>query len=128
MKTIPLKRRSEMSLDPYYKSCARQEARHDHDCEGRITWEHAIVHAGSKVQESWALVPLCEWAHSVNSCQDGGGLDKEVNVWLAINRATDDQLRQVSKVINYIRMREFLNKKYGKPAPFVPRESLAIAY
>ena len=124
--SIPLKQRSEMAFDPYYKVCARQEALHDHTCEGRITWEHALIYAGKKVQEPWAIVPLCEWAHSVNSCQDGGGLDKEINVWLALNRAPIAALQQMSKAIDYFRLRKVLNAKYGVPAPRTPAEALAL--
>lgn len=120
MTTIPLKQRSEMALDPYYKVCARKHSLNDHECVGRITWEHAIIYAGKKVQAVWAIVPLCEWAHSVNSCQDGGGLNKEINVWLALNRAPIAELAAMSKAIDYIRLRVVLNAKYGIPAPFVP--------
>ena len=40
-------------------------------------------------------------------------LNKEINVWIALNRATDEELKKYSKAIDYIRMREVLNKKYG---------------
>lgn len=126
---IPLKQRKDMALDPYYRVCARQEALHDHECKGRITWEHALTHAGKKVQARWAIIPLCEWAHSVNRCQDGGGLNKGINVWLALNRATNADLVQISKAIDYVRMRAVLDAKYGVPALVQPAErDLAIAY
>ena len=117
MTTIPLKQRNEMAFDLYYKTCARQDALHDHVCHGRITWEHAIIHAGRKLQKRWAIVPLCEWAHSVNSCQDGGGLEKQINVWLALNRACDEELVEISKAVDYLRLRSYLNDKYGVPNP-----------
>lgn len=110
---IPLKQRAEMSKDPFYHVCARKEALKDHTCQGRITWEHALIYAGKKIQDSWAIIGLCEWAHSVNNHQDGPGLNKEINVWIALNRASDDELRKVSKAVNYIRLRSVLNEKYG---------------
>ena len=127
MTTIPLKQRKEMALDPYYRVCARQEALHDHECDGKITWEHALIYAGKKVQSSWSIIPLCEWAHSVNRHQDGPGLNKEINVWIALNRATDEEVIQVSKAIDYIRMRAVLNGKYGVPALVVSAPALGIA-
>ncbi len=110
---IPLKQRKEMAAEPYYKICARNEALHDHECSGRITWEHAIIYAGKKVQKRWAIIPLCEWAHSVNNHQDGGGMVKKINVWIALNRATDAELKELSKVMNYLEMRSKLNQEYG---------------
>lgn len=116
MRTIPAKLKKEILLNPYYKVCARK----DSDCDGRITWEHAIIFAGRQVNEMWAIIPLCTYHHSVDLHQDGPGLNKEINVWIALNRATDDQLREVSKVIQYIRERNRLNSIYGTPTPFIP--------
>lgn len=96
--------------DPYYKICARSE---DGGCDGRITIEHAIIYAGRQLDELWSLIPLCEWHHAVNKHQDGGQLDKDRNIQIALNRATDVQLRAISKAIDYIALRNRLNKLYG---------------
>ena len=77
-----------------------------------MTWEHAIIYAGRQLDEAWAIVILCEYHHAVNNFQDGGDLQKEKNVWLAINQATDEELRAVSKSIDYIVLKERLNDKY----------------
>jgi hypothetical protein len=61
------------------------------------------------VQKKFAIVPLCWWAHS------GPGLVKEINVWIAVNRATEEELAALSKVVNYERMKKYLNEKYGAP-------------
>lgn len=100
-----------MAADPFYKICAR---RCDGGCSGRITWEHAIIYAGRQLNEKWAIIPLCEYHHSIDSYQDGGDLQKEKNVWIALNRANDDELRAVSKAVNYLVLRERLNEKYGR--------------
>lgn len=89
--------------------CARH---HEGTCAGNNTWEHAIIHAGKQLDEAWAIVILCEYHHAVNMYQDGGDLDKQKNVYYALNQATDDELRKVSKAINYIQLRERLNKIY----------------
>lgn len=109
---IPKKQRKEMSVDPEYSSCALA-GYFNHECEGRITWEHAIIFAGKSYQAKWAILPLCAKAHAVDFFQDAGTMKKEVNIWIAVNRATDDELRAVSKAINYISYRERLNQKYG---------------
>lgn len=82
-------------------------------CGGRITWEHAIIYAGRQVNEVWAIIKICECHHGVNTYQDGGNFNKELNVWVALNRATDDELRAISKSVDYLALRERLNKKYG---------------
>ncbi len=83
-------------------------------CGGRITWEHAIIYAGKQVDEVWAIIKLCERHHAVNTYQDMGDLNKAKNVWIALNRATDDELKAISKAVDWIRQREYLNRIYGK--------------
>jgi len=88
-------------------------ARHlEGTCMGGNTWEHAIIHAGRQLDEAWAIVILCEYHHAVNQYQDGGDLQKELNVFYALNQATDEELKRVSKAINYLELRTRLNKKY----------------
>ena len=99
-----------IDTDPFYKKCARG----NHECSGRITMEHALIYAGRQVDEVWAIVPICEFHHAVGPFQDGGDLQKEVNVWIALNRATDSELMLYSKAVNYVRERERLTEKYGE--------------
>lgn len=81
--------KSEIASHPLSGLCLRRLALKDHECQGRITWEHAIYHKGARVNEVWAIVELCAWAHSVDQFQDGGGMDKRINEWLALSRITD---------------------------------------
>jgi hypothetical protein len=111
MRPIPQQLKNEMENDLYYKKCSRKG---DGYCDGRITWEHCLIYAGRQINEKWAIIPLCEFHHAVNTYQDGKGLDKQKNVWIALNRATDNQLKEYSKVIDYIKMRNRLNKIYGE--------------
>jgi hypothetical protein len=103
MRKIPEKLRAEMSVDPYYKICARE----DEECSGRITWEHSIIFAGKQLNEKWAILPLCEYHHLY------GGLNKEMNEYIALNRATDEELRSISKAVDYLHKRNYLNSKYN---------------
>jgi hypothetical protein len=109
MRPISPKLKEEMERDPYYKKCARIQ---DGGCGGRITWEHALIFAGRQINAKWAIIPLCEYHHAVGAYQDRGNLLKEKNVWIALNRATDEELIAVSKAINYRNMRERLNRIY----------------
>lgn len=111
-KVINKKVRASMAEDPFYSTCALT-GYFDHTCEGRITWEHAIIYASCKVQEPWSIIPLCEKGHAVDHFQDAGTMNKEYNVWVALNRASVEELRAVSKAVNYLRWRNILNEKYG---------------
>lgn len=113
MRTIPQKLKKEILSDPYYRNCAREGG----DCDGRITWEHAIIYAGRQLNEKWAIIPLCTFHHAVDRHQDGGDLNKEFNVLIALNRATEAELLSVGKVVNYVRMRSMLNLKYPQKVP-----------
>ena len=115
MRPIPPKLRANMQADPFYKKCARRVLLDDHVCEPNplnrqlIEWEHAITYKGKQLNEKWAIVPICYLAHR------GGLLVKEINVWIALNRATDEELQRISRATDYIRERERLNAKYGVP-------------
>lgn len=114
-KPIPPKMREEMDRDPAMHICMRNELLHDHVCQANpvtdrmIEWEHAMYFAGSKINEKWAIIAICWLVH------EGGKMNKEINRWIALNRATDDELRAKSKTTPYLNMREHLNKIYGEP-------------
>lgn len=116
MTTIPTSLRRDMETDPRYLRCDLQNLLVNliGYCDGRITREHAIYYANKKVQEKWAIPPICAKHHGVDQYQDNGTASKEIRVWVALNRATDEELRSVSKVVNYFRERGRLNMKYGK--------------
>ncbi len=103
-----------MAADPYYHSCARNGILHDHVCRPDplrpsklIEWEHAIKFRGRELQKKWAIIPICYHVHR------GDGLNKEINVWIALNRATDEELKEISLSENMIEKRNRLNEKYG---------------
>ena len=77
--------------------CERQEIFHDHKCQGHSTMEHAFIYAGKQIPDKWAVIRICEWAHSVNRFQNGGGLDKEKNQYIALSHATEEDLKKYPK-------------------------------
>lgn len=113
MNNIPSKLRKQLAVDPYYYTCARAGI-DGHECHGRITWEHVIIYGGKQIQARWAILPLCAWAHAVDEFQDCGDLNKEVNTWIALNRATNQELQDISKAINYFHRLDYLNSIYGE--------------
>lgn len=101
-----------MAEDPIYQTCLRQTVFHDHECRpdpltGKlIDWEHALYYAGSQLQERWAIVPLCWWAHR------GPGLNKKINEVIALNRATGAELKKYERA-GFFAQRSRLNKSFG---------------
>ncbi len=114
-KPIPLKMREQMSQDPAMKVCMRKILLNDHECEADpltgklLDWEHALTFAGSKINKPFAIISICYLVHR------GGKLNKEINRWISLNRATDQELRDISKAVPYLNERERLNRIYGKP-------------
>ena len=86
---IPYAVRSKILADPYYKVCARKS---DGGCQGRITWEHAIMYAGKRVQEVWCILPLCVEHHL------GSSLNKALNIKLAMSRATEEDRKKYPRL------------------------------
>lgn len=117
--------RADIEKDTEYRRCGLQGLLKDiiSPCEGRVTREHALIHAGKKIQEKWAIIPCCAAHHGVDGFQDAPTeVHKEIRVWVALNRATDDDLRRHSKAINYLHMRTYLNEKYGiYISPIIPK-------
>ncbi len=123
MKAIPPKLKADFLADPAYKTCMLY-GHHGHTCEGRITFEHTLIFAGKQLQTKYAIIALCAKGHEVDNFQDAGTMVKDMNVWIALNRANDYDLMLISKAIDYKRMRDNLNTKYGPweqrfPTPFV---------
>lgn len=83
------------------------------NCRGRMTKEHAIIYASRQLQEEWAILDICAYHHSVDEFQDGPGLDKERNLWIALNRAPEERLINLSKGVDQVVLRNRLNEKYG---------------
>ena len=124
--TIPLFMRKEMEQDTFYSTCALY-GQHNHVCGGSITWEHALRYAGKSIQEPWAIVPLCERGHAVNNYQDAGTMIKELNQWVAFNRATDNDLAHYPKATpSFPFEKARLNKKYGVYDRKVPQTPLRV--
>ena len=83
------------------------------NCAGRLTKEHALYYAGKQLQDEWAILDICAYHHGVDGFQDRGDLNKEKHIWIALNRAPEARLVELSKGENKIALRDRLNLKYG---------------
>lgn len=110
MRPISPSIKNELENDPRMSKCARAD---EGGCDGRITWEHALIYAGRQMDEAWAILGICSYHHAVNQHQDGGGMNKEKHEWLALRQAPEGRLQAMSKAINYEQKLKYLNSKYG---------------
>ena len=106
MRPIPIKLREDMASDPYYKRCCITGRTSE-----KIDFHHKLIFGGRQVNEKFCILPLAKSVH------DKIVEYKEKCDWIMLNRATDEELARYSKAIDYKRMREVLNKKYGTYNP-----------
>ena len=82
--------------------CARKS---EGDCSGRLTIEHAF---GRVNEQAWTCIILC-WQHHLVD------LNKDLNRHLALQQATEDDLKKYSKCWKeYVQMKKHLEDKYGE--------------
>lgn len=106
MSRIPEPVKIELEKEP--SICARQSSK----CAGSITWEHAMIYQNRSVQEQWAIIKLCQYHHGLGKWHNnGGGLDKEYNKYLALKRATDEDLDRYPKS-GWKQSKKYLMNKY----------------
>src|SRR3990172_48879 len=99
MRPIPPKLRKQIADDPFMARCIHE------GCGGKPEWEHALIYGGKQVNEAWAIVPACEFHHR------GAGLDKEYNQFIALMRASYNDLNKYPKS-DWIALRQYLKTKY----------------
>ena len=92
--------------------CQRKAVFNDHNCQGRITIEHVWTNSGKQIDKAWAMILLCEYAHSVGKYQFIGILDKNKNRYISLLQATKKDLDEFPR-IKWSTIRRYLEKKYG---------------
>lgn len=108
MRPIPQNLRKEMSNDPFYKQCCLGP--YLGNCEGVIQWHHHLTFGGPQLSMKWAILPVCQFHHD----QARNTFINERLLWIALNRASSEEIKAVSKAIPYQNRLEWLNKIYGK--------------
>lgn len=107
---IPLPVRRELSKDNFMETCVHQAFfKKPTPCAGRIEFEHAMSGMGRNIQKKWSILPVCTFHHR------GAGLIKGFNVYIALSRASDEELKLHSKAENLIQ------RRIGYKIEFAPR-------
>jgi len=91
--------------------CERAALLHDHTCQGRSTMEHVLIYQGRQVDQKFAIIRLCEYAHSVGPYAFTGILNKRINEWIALRSATDEELALFPRS-DWAQRKKFLIQKY----------------
>ena len=99
-KPIPAKMREELAQDPFMSRCCITLG----DCEGRIQWHHNLIFASKRVNEYWAILPVCEKHHREESSH------KKFLNYVMCSRAPIDDLIKYSKVIDYVAIKHAPHK------------------
>jgi hypothetical protein len=101
---IPEDVQNELSESPRMKICCVANEK----CAGRIEWHHAMTFQSRRIQKAFAIVGICAYHH----LHEAGCADRILRVCL--NLATDEELEEISKAIDYKAMRDRLNLQYAK--------------
>ena len=105
-KPIPQELRDSMSMKPFYKKCCIA----NDNCFGRIEWHHHKTHKGTRLNKEWCILPVCQHHHGRANIRN----TRERMDWVALNRASDQELKEISQAEDYIKTREMLNRIYGE--------------
>ena len=95
---IPEAMRESLSQEKFMKTCCLASE----ECQGRIQWHHNLVYASKRINEPWAILPLCEFHHRVESTFKG-----KLNR-IMVERASEEQLAPYCKSTNYILLKRSL--------------------
>ena len=102
---IKLKIREQLDQNPFMHKCCIA----DGYCKGRIEWQHHLKWKGQRSDEPEHILPLCSYHHSKVDTREV----REKVDWVWLNRLTDDQIQSISKAVNYLQRKVYLNGKYG---------------
>lgn len=97
-----------MASDAFYERCCVTGVL---ATEQKVEWHHNLIYQGRQVQEKWAILPILYTIHE----KANNRKVRQVLDWIMLNRATEEELRAHSKVINYIKKREYLNNRFKGP-------------
>lgn len=98
--------------DPRMKVCALRRFV-PHVCSPKIDWHHNLIFAGKQSDIPETIIALCDWIHDIEKKPE----IKELLNWIMLNQMSDDQVKSISKAVNYARIKETLNSKYGHYKP-----------
>ena len=107
MRPIPKDLLKDMLSDPFYERCCLSG-------KTPVQLHHHILFGGRQLNEKFAIVPLHK---SMHDRVDKEMYTKDLVTWVVLNRATDQELESISKVKDYVSLRNHLNEIFGEFDP-----------
>lgn len=73
-----------------------------------VQFHHNVIYKNNQSDEPFTILPVCKTCHDrANEKEVRDKLD-----WVMCRRATDEELKSISKVTDWIKRRDFLNQKF----------------
>lgn len=89
MNNIPKKLREKLSKSKFMEMCIFHYKDPNHQCGGRVEWEHVWQYANRQIQEEFSIMPVCSDWHRGNF---GTTKEKDWHKFVSLLVATDDEL------------------------------------
>lgn len=105
MNNLPARLRKDLANDPSYKKCCFI---FEHLCSGKIEWHHNLIFGGRQVQDKRFIMPICQNIHD----KARNTLIKELLDLIMLDNLSYDELKEISKGVNYTQRRTYLRNKY----------------
>ena len=111
---IPMPRalRIDLNADPWMHKCCLAVFAWHH-CAGPIEWEHRWKYAGKRIQERWAILPVCKYGHEIKTRgtnDRGAQIIKDELARISLSRATAEDLAKYPR-FNWAQEKERLGMR-----------------
>lgn len=103
MRPIPPEVKEQLSNDTFMKKCCLCGT-----TRLRIQWHHALIVAGRQSDIAESILPLCSFCHAIADHTE----NKERLDLIMLKRMSAEQIKSISKAINYKHRLSYLKKKY----------------
>ena len=103
MRPIPEKVKEQLSNDTFMKKCCFCGT-----ARLRIEWHHNLIYQGRQSDIPESILPLCSFCHAI---ADDSGVKEKLDL-IMLKRMGTEQIKSISKAINYKQRLSYLKKKY----------------
>lgn len=106
---IPIKVKEELKNDPLFRdgNCCLL-GKDLYLCVGVIQWHHAVMYGRKRLQESFAIVPLCEAHHQRANVP----ITKDRIDWIVLNRVSLADMEKYPN-IEWAQKYQYLKEKFA---------------
>ena len=103
MRPIPLEVKEQLSQDVFMKKCCL--------CGTdrlRVQWHHNLIYQGRQSDIPETILPLCSYCHAI---ADDTGVKERLDL-IMLKKMSAEQIKSISKAIDYKHRLKYLKKKY----------------